>query len=342
MRFFRTFISALSVVALAACGGGSGGGALPSAGDPGTRAPSGSTVAFENATLWVGYEQQISAFSTNGNGAVTPAKTYAAFRWSNSIAAPFPGIVDVAIAPDGTQYLLENRSAAEGGPGWRLYAVAPGDNQPENTYGDDVNTPIAVGLGGDGIQVAYSDNSTGATTIATFPYAASNAPPLRTLQLTGQVMGFNEATNGYLYVLRPNHVDVYDQFATGGSAPVRSINLTGLTGHVTPGSRQFAVAPNNTIYVVDLPGNNANPVMYVNAYPPASGKVARRIGPLPADYSGFGFPVITVDSLNRLYVATNSQFYRFAANAQGADAPQRLMTDSTQSRVHALAVGPKL
>ena len=118
--------------------------------------------------------------------------------------------------------------------------------------------------------------------------------------------------------------------------------MTGLVGHVTISSQEFAVAPNNSIYVVDLPGNNSNPVMYVNAYPPGSGKVSRRIGPLPADYGGFGFPVIAVDALNRLYVATNGQIYRFGPGAQGADAPQRLMTDSTQSRPKAMAVGPKL
>ena len=340
MRFFRTSIYAFAVVALTACGGG--GGAVPQAGnDPGTRAPSGSTVAYESASLWVSYDPpQVNAFSTNGNGPVTPAKTLPSFPWSNSPGAPVPGIVDIAIAPDGTQYLLENRSSTGGGPGWRLFAVAPGDNQPENTYGDDVDFPFAVGLGGDGIQVGYSDTN-GVTTIATFAYAASNSPPIRTLQTTGTVLGFAEATDGYLYVLRPNHVDVYDQFSNG-SSPVRSINLTGLTGHVTINSKQFAVGPNNSIYVVDLPGNNANPVMYVNVYPQASGKVSRRIGPLPADYGGFGFPVITVDALNRLYVATNGHLYRFGPGAQGADAPQRLMTDSTQARPRSMAVGPKL
>ena len=309
-------------------------------GDPGTRAPSGSTVAFEKTTLWVGYEQQISAFSTNGNGAVTPAKTYAAFRWSNSIAAPFPGIVDIAIAPDGTQYLLENRSAAEGGPGWRLYAVAPGDNQPENTYGDDVNRPIAVGLGGDGIQVAYSDNRRYDDDRDVSVRREQRAADTHAADAPARCSGSTKPPTDISTSCGPNHVDVYDQFANG-SGPVRSINLTGLTGHVSLSSTEFAVAPNNTIYVVDLPGNNAN--RDVRERVPAGvgqGGAAHRTA--AADYSGFGFPVITVDSLNRLYVATNGQFYRFGPNAQGADAPQRLMTDSTQSRVHALAVGPKL
>jgi len=215
MRFFRTFVSVFAVAALAACGGGSGG-TVPQAGsDPGTRAPSGSTVAFQSVSLWVSYDPpQVNAFSTNGSGPVTPAKTLPSFPWSNSPGAPVPGIVDIAIAPDGTQYLLENRSATGGGPGWRLFAVAPGDNQPENTYGDDVDFPFAVGLGGDGIQVGYSDTN-GVTTIATFAYAASNSPPIRTLQTTGTVLGFAEATDGYLYVLRTNHVDVYDQYSNG-------------------------------------------------------------------------------------------------------------------------------
>ncbi len=83
-------------------------------------------------------------------------------------------------------------------------------------------------------------------------------------------------------------------------------------------------------------------VMYVNVYPPGSGKLSRRIGPLPADYNGSAFPVIAVDSLNRLYVATNGQLYRFGAGAQGADAPQRVTTDSTLGRPVAMAVGPNL
>ncbi|MDQ6925306.1 MAG: hypothetical protein M3154_03620 [Candidatus Eremiobacteraeota bacterium] len=340
MRSFRTFLYAFAVVALAACGGGSGGGALPPASDPGTRDPSGSSVAFENTTLWVGYQQQVNAFSTKGNGPVTPAKTLPSFRWSNSIAAPVPGIVDVAIAPDGTQWLLENRSAAEGGPGWRLFAVAPGDNQPENTYGDDVTFPFALGLAGDGVMVGYRD-SNGVTTIATYPYAANNAPPLRTFRSTGRVLGFAEGNDGHLYVARPNGVDVYDPTSNGCCA-IRSIATTGLVGHVTISSQEFAVGPNNSIYVTDLPGSNSNPVMYVNVYPPGSGKVGRRIGPLPANYDGLGFPVIAVDSSNRLYVATNGQIYRFGPSANGAAKPQRLMTDSTQSRPTALAVGPKL
>jgi hypothetical protein len=336
MRIFRTFTSVCALAALAACGGGSGG-TVPATNDPGTRAPSGSTVAFEKTTLWVGYQLQANAFSTNGNGPVTPEKTLPAFRWSSSIGAPFPAIIDVAIAPDGTQYLLENRSATGGGPGWRLYAVAPGSTEVENTYGDDVDFPFALGLGGDGIHVGYRD-SNGVATIATYPYAASNAPPMRTFVSTTPVLGFAEGNDGHLYVARPGRVDVYDPTSTG-CCPIRSVATTGLAGHITISSQEFAVGPNNSIYVTDLPGNN---VMYVNVYAPATGKLSRRIGPLPADYGGFGFPVITVDAQNRLYVATTGNLYRFAAGAQGADPPQRVMNDPTQDRAHSMAVGPAL
>lgn len=339
MRSFRTFFCALAVVALAACGG-SGSTLTPAANDPGTRGPSGSTVAFQKDTLWVAYQTQVNAFSTNGNGPVTPAKTLGSFRWTSSIAAPIPAVIDVAIAPDGTQWVLENRSAATGGPGWRLFAVAPGDTQPENVYGDDVNSPFALGLGGDGIMVGYRD-ANGVTTIATYPYAANMAPPIRTFTSTSAVLGFAEGGDGNIYVARSNRVDVYGP-TSNGCCPIRSIALTGLTGHVTISSQEFAVGPNNSVYVTDLPGSNANPVMYVNVYPPGSGKLSRRIGPLPAAYDGSAFPVIAVDSLNRLYVATNGQLYRFGAGAQGADAPQRVMTDSTTGRPTAMAVGPSL
>jgi streptogramin lyase len=337
MRSFRTFLCAFAVATLAACGGGPGSSSLAPAGyDPGTRAPSGSSVAFEKATLWVGYEQQLSAFSTNGNGAVTPQESLSSFRWSTSGAAPVPGIVDVAIAPDGTQWLLENRSAAEGGPGWRLDAVAPGSTEVENTYGDDVNFPFAVGLAGDGIMVGYTD-SNGITTIATYPYAASNAPPIRTFRTQAKVRGFYEGNDGHLYVARTNKIDVYRPDSNGSGA-LRSIALDRPIGPlISP--QEIAVGPDNSVYVTDLPGSN---VMYVNVYPPGSGKLGRRIGPLPADYGGLGFPVITVDSKNRLYVATNAHFYRFGPGANGAATPQRVMNDSTQARPRSMSIGPAI
>ncbi len=333
------------MAALAACGGGSGGGALPpEAGELGARAPSGSSVAFEKRTLWVAYAQRVNAFPTDGSGAVTPEKTLGDFPWFTSAGTPLPGsspgIVDVAVAPDGTRWLLENRSFAEGGPGWRLYAVAPNETTPENTYGDDAHVPFALALGGDGIMVGYRD-SNGVTTIATYAYAANNSAPIRTFTSSAPVLGLASGNDGHFYVARPNGYDVYDPTSTG-CCPVRSVVTSGLTGTVTIGSQEFAVGPNNSVYVVDLPGGNANPVMYVNVYAPGSGKVARRIGPLPANYNGLGFPAIAVDSLNRLYVATQGTIYRFGPRANGAATPARVMTDSTPARPVALAVGPKL
>ncbi|HEV2739428.1 MAG TPA: hypothetical protein VGU66_12665 [Candidatus Elarobacter sp.] len=340
MRSFRTFFSALAVVALAACGGGSGGSTLPAANDPGTLTPSGNSVAFQKGSIWVGYHSQVNAFPADGNGAVTPTRKPGPFPWPHSISQP--GVVDIAIAPGGTEWLLENRDFALGGPGWQLFAVAPGDTTPENSFIDQGDSPFALGLGGDGIMVGYHSTTSNLTTIATYPYAASNAPPVRTFQTTSAVLGFAEGNDGLLYVMSPtNQVNVYLPTSTG-CCPVRTINLTGLTGHVTISSQEFTVGPNNSIYVTDLPGNNANPVMYVNVYPPGSGKVGRRIGPIPADYGGSGFPVIAVDAANRLFVATTGKIYRFGPTANGTDAPQRVITDPTADRPVAMSAGPTL
>jgi hypothetical protein len=334
MGSFRTFFCALAVVALAACGGGSGGSALPSpASDPGTRAPSGSTVAFQNATLWIGYDDpRINTFSTDANGNVTPLKTTGPFLWTNSIGAPLPGVADVAIAPDGTEWILEKRDFVQGGFGWRLFAVAPGDTRPEYVNGDDVHKPAQLGLAGDGVMVSYYETS-GATTIATYPYAISNAPAVRTFSSTS-VRSFAEGNDGKLYVSRAGGFDVYRPDATG-CCPVRSIE-TGTTVN------QFAVGPTSSIYVADLPGSPSNPVMYVNVYAPGSSRIARRIGPIPAEYNGFAFPVIAVDANDRLYVATTGKIYRFGPNANGAATPQRVMNDPTTSRPRTMAIGPKL
>lgn len=344
MRSFRTFLYALAVVALAACGGGGSAGALPPAAvsDPGTRDPSGSTVAFEKRTLWVSYGQAINTFSTDVGGPVTPLKRSGPFPWYNAQGVPIPalpGVVDLAIAPDGTRWLLESRDEFLGGSGWRLYAVAAHDNLPENTYGDDINRPFAFVLGGDGVMIGYSGAS--GTTIVEYPYAASSkVPPLRTLNLTGSVRGFAAGNDGRYYVLRPNSIGVYLPVAAGWSL-VRSIATATRPG-VTIDSQAFAVGPDSSVYAVELPGNLNNPVMYVDVYARGSGTIARRIGPLPANYNGLGFPVITVDALNRLYVATQGSIYRFGPQANGTAKPQLVMTDATIGRPSALAVGPKL
>jgi hypothetical protein len=328
MQSLRTFLlTALAAFALAACGGGLG--TLPPSD------PSGSSV--EKATLWVGYDILMNAFPVTGNGLVTPEATLGTF-WS--LGTDVPGIVDVAIASDGTRWVLENRSFALGGPGWHLYSVAAGESGPMNTYGDNVNEPIALALGADGVLVAYSD-ANGTTTIATYPYGASNAPAIRTLQISGPVFGFAVGHLGYLYVARPNRVDIYSPTSTG-CCPVRSIATFMLPRNLWTGARYFKVGPDNSIYLVDLPGNQANPVMYVNVYS-GDGTLARRIGPLPANYHGLAWPVITVDAKNRLYVATNDgQIYQFGPSANGTDAPQRLMIDPTIGRPAAMAFGPPL
>ncbi len=335
MRSFRTFLCALAVVTLAACGGGRGASLPPPAGyDPGTRDPSGSSVAFEKATLWVGYESAVEAYSTDGIGVATPEFTLPSYVYQRTY---IPGIRDVAIAPDGTKWVLESHSFAEGGPGFRLLAYAPGSTEVENIYGNDTGFPIAVGLAGDGIMVGYFDSS-GITTIATYPYAASNAPPIRTFRTPKQVRGFYEGNDGHLYVVHTNKIQIFRP-DSDGSTPLRNIALDRPIGPIIS-PQEIAVGPDNSVYVTELPGSN---VMYVNVYPPGSGTVGRRIGPLPADYGdgGSNFPSITVDSKNRLWVATKGHFYRFAPSANGAATPQRDMTDST-GRAWSLSVGPAI
>ncbi len=339
MRFFRTILSALTVVALAACGGGSGGGAvLPGGTDPGTRGAGGSTVAFQKDTLWVAYETSVHAFSTDSNGPVTPLKSLGSFPWNGNRAFGIPGIVDIAVAPDGTQWELENRDFAEGGRGWRLNAVAPGAaTLPENTDGDDNSYPFAFALAGDGVMVGYNN---GSDVIATYPYGASNAQPLRTFTGTSRIYGFASGNDGHLYVARPTGFEVYDPTSTG-CCPIRTITTNAPTTMGSSGG--FAVGPENSIYVVDVSAGYQSHVMYVNVFPPGSLTVGRRIGPLPTNYDALGHaPRITVDALNRLYVATNGQLYRFGAGADGAATPERVMTDSEIGNPTALAIGPKL
>jgi hypothetical protein len=343
MRPLRIVLAALAVMSLAACGGGSRGGSLPpSANDPGARAPSGSTVAFEKATLWVATDTLATAYSTNDNGAATALQYFGSISWLDKKAQPIPGIIDIAIAPDGTKWELENRDFAEGGPGWRLNAFAPNDihNYPaENTYGDDVNRPFQLALAGDGIMVGYVNAVTKMEIIATYPYAASLAPPIRKFKTTG-MYAFASGNDGHLYVARSNEFDVYAP-DSNGCCPLRRIPLDAPLNYM--GSPQgFAVGPDNTIYVQDLPSTyTADPVMYVNVYAPGSGTIGRRIGPLPDRFDVFSAPVITVDSKNRLYVATNGNIYRFAPGADGAAVPQRVITNH-QGAPFAMAVGPAL
>jgi hypothetical protein len=345
MSSFRTFLYALVVVALAACGGGgvsstssagsSSVGVLPpTASDSDQRDPNGSSVAFEKTTLWVGYNgPQIDVFSTDGNGAVTPQWSLGYISWTPT-ATSIPAIVDIAIAPDGTQWILENRDFALGGPGWRLFAIARGSKTPEYVNGDDVHSPFGLGLAGDGVMVGLTGPN-GPPIIATYPYAVSNAPAMRVFQGTSSMGGFAEGNDGNLYVGRPDGYDVYRPDSTG-CCPIRSITL----GR-SPGA--FAVGPNNSVYVMDVTGNNESAVMYVNVYAPGKATLARRIGPLPAEVGGFATRVIAVDAVNRLYVATKGKFYRFGPNANGAATPQRVMTDpETSRRPVTMAIGPGL
>ncbi len=340
MRSVRACFFALGLLTLAACGGGSSGsGPLPpAASDAGVREPSGSTVVFEHSTLWVGYELGINAYPTEANGPVTALKHLGDIPWHfiNGHAFPeFPGIVDLAVAPDGTKWVLENYDAFMGGVGWRLFAIGPGDTTPENVEGDDTSYPISVALGDDGVFVASSSRDGRSWTIAEYPYGASNAQPIRSIQTTSQVVGMAIGNEGHLYVARPSSVDVYGTTA-GGCCPLRSIAVP--VGYV--GAHGFAVGPDTSIYVTELAGKGPNPALYVNVYSSKSGALQRRIGPLPTSGNAFGFPVITVDGRNRLYVATDGKIYRFGPRANGA-VTQPGWVDPAHSRPHSMAVGPK-
>jgi hypothetical protein len=343
MRSSRTFLALFAFVALAACGGGSGG-ALPTAAtDPGLSDPSGSTVAFEDKTIWVAYPLSAHAFSTNASGTVSPRATLGPFQWTNPSTGSIPALVDIAIAPDGTKWVLENRDFALGGPGWRLNAVAPQDTTAENTDGDNSTSPFSVALGGDAVMVGYTSGS--GTTIASYPYAQSNATPVRTWQSNSQIIGFSSGNDGHFYVARTGGFDVYDPTSTG-CCPVRSITTaTPITRLGVGSDHGFAVGPDNSIYVTNHPNGISGPTAYVDVYPPGSGTIARHIGPLPVHFDALQSlgPVITVDDKNRLYVATNGQIYRFGPNANGAATPERVFTDSAGGQQPvALAIGPKL
>jgi hypothetical protein len=339
MRTVRTLLYALGVVALSACGGGAHGGALPPAGsDAGPRAPSGSSVAFEKDTLWVAYTEAhgVNAFSTASGGTVTPLKHLFPYRWTPNNPS-IPGIVDVAIAPDGTQWILENRDFALGGSGWRLVAIAPGSTEAENMYGDDVNSPFGLALAGDGVMVGLRSPVNGAHSIVTYPYAHSFAPPLRTFQSTRQILAFASGNDGHLYVRRPHAFEVYDP-TSDGSTPVRRIQTD------APQSSKFAVGPDNSIFVAEYIGRPASGQLFVNVYPPGSGTVGRRIGPIPSDFSPFGGTnVIAVDSIGRVYVATDGTIYRYGVHADGPSfKPQIVMNDPTLAHPVAMALGPNL
>lgn len=330
MRSLLTvLLTGLAVVALAGCGG-SNVSTLPPA--------DGGRTSVERATLWVGYELNLNAFSITGSGPIGPATGVGTSgKWFGGTVAP--SVAAVAVAPDGTRWVLE-RPFVWGGPEWQLYGYAPGASQPTYTIRDSTGTyAFALALGTDGVMVAYGDGN-GGTTIATYPYAASGAHSIRTFHTTAPVFGIAVRHLGDLYVARPSGVDIYAPTSTG-CCPLRSIATpTGPGHHVTIGAQEFAVGPDGSVYIMDLPGNNANPVMFVDVYSPDSGSPPRRIGPLPSSYVGFHWPVITVDSQNRLYVATERKIYRFGPTANGADAPEAVTIDPTPDNPVAMALGP--
>ncbi len=350
MRSFRTLLWTLAVVVLSACGGGSGS-AVPATSDAETRAPSGSTIAYENRTLWVGYRQsQLNEWSTNASGSVNPARRFTgAWPWPNNQPNGYPVLSDVALAPDGTTWVLLRQATPDGRalPGWRLLAYSPGETNAandENIYGDDVQTAVALGLGGEGVEVGLAGPN-GIATIATYAMASSNSPPFRTFQTSGSVIGFAAANPARIYLARPTGFEIYRQSSTGCCPLTTIVTDTPQNMEI---SQEFAVGPDKSIYAADWPRGGVPDgtgkrvgVVYVNVYPNGSGHAARRIGPLPAYFGGLARPpVINVDANNRLYVATSGKIYRFGPKANGSATPDRVITDPTTDYPAALAIGP--
>jgi hypothetical protein len=288
--------------------------------------------------LWVASDLRYAAFSTDGSGDVTPLRTGGTFEFSDPPGISRPGITDIVIAYEGTQWVLERRDFVFGSDGWRLFAVAPGENTAENVYGAETGHPFGLAMAGDGMMVGTTDRN-GVYTIATYAFAASNSAPIRTWTSSERLNAFAMGNDGRLYVAHAaGTVDVYDANSTGGWTLFRSITTE--KPLLYAGQQGFAVGQNGSIYGIELDARNA--AMYVNVFSPFTGKLTRRIGPVTYSTGAFLFPAITVDRLNRLYIATNGKFYRFGPKANGAATPQRVMTNPMNETPRALSVGPKL
>ncbi|HEX3464626.1 MAG TPA: hypothetical protein VHS78_11310 [Candidatus Elarobacter sp.] len=314
-------LSMFAVLVLAGCGGG--GGTIPadSTANGGGLSPQGSSILFERSTLWVAYPAIADAFSTDTSGSAKPLSVLGPWPWEIPAGAS-PGIVDIAIAPDGTKWVLENRDFVFGGPGWRLYAYERHSTRPENAYGSNTGTPMALGLAGDGIMVLAAQPD-GTYAITTYPYASNFPPALRTFTSSTRIVSFAEGNDSRLYVARPDRVDVYLPTSTG-CCPIRSLPVA--VSPTTTGTHGFAVGPDNSIYVfTGLSGTVGPQTAYVNVYSGSTGALVRRIGPGTAPFDPLASrPAIAVDALNRLYVAANGQIYRVGAHA---GAPERVWTN---------------
>lgn len=331
MRSLQTFVCALAVIALAACGGG---GSLPATTNTGT-GPS----AFEPGTIWVVRTGEVAAYPVNGSGMVN-AEAALQFPWPG-VALSEPGVTDVAVAPDGTPWVLLRYDIVVANPsGWQLYGAAPGGSAPQSTAGANSGEAFGLAIGRDGVMVGMYDLAPGSngprvTSIATYPFAANTkASEIRRFVDSGTMSGFATNSAGDIYVSRPDRIDVYASTSTG-CCPIRTIMTA------TPPVGRFKVGPDNSIYGADLSGSRSTTTFYVDVYPPGSGQVGRRIGPIPAFFQGFGSPQIAVDAKNRVYVATSQQIFRFAAGANGTDAPENVFSVSPGD-AFAVAIGPKL
>jgi hypothetical protein len=340
MRTVWTALCALGVLALSACGGGgSSGGAVPAGSAPGSIDPNGSTVAFQSGSLWVASNTGVREFSTDDNGAATPRRMLGDFPWP---AAGDPGPVDVAVAPDGTLWVLVGDHIAFGSSKWMVFAYPPGATDAhhlENSF-HGTGGPAAFGLGGDGVLVGTSFGPNGDGTIQTYPYASTDAPPMRTFSVSpGHRGSFTMGYNSRIYLARADGFESYRP-DSNGCCPVQTV-VTSAPPENYPGS--FAVGPDSSIYATNLVGfhqpGSHGAVAYVNVYPPSSGTPARRIGPIAIDNGPDALgPRVVVDAQSRLYLGQSGTVYRFGATANGNAVPERTVT--FLGNVYGLAIGP--
>ena len=298
------------------------------------------------SSIWAGYLIGVGPlvrYPKGGDGTVTGSMVSASLGFPTEPGAFF-GVAGLAAAPDGTMYVLQTDDALNGGSHWRIVTVAPPGAKPGTApvYDGDGN-PYAVELGPNGVLVE-SYSRTNGISIRTYPYGAIDPPATRTFQPTpnaGTYFGFAVGPDGRIYIPRLDGFDVYAADATG-CCPVTL--RTAYPPTEFPGL--FKIGRDGSIFSAQLVNyfeySGGTPSMYVNVYPPGSGAIARRIGPLPLVNDVLShLPVIAVDANNTLYVATNFSLYVFGPSANGNVAPDHLMTYGISAGwLDGLAIGP--
>jgi|SRR5579884_383055 len=220
MRTISAALAGIATVVLAACGSSTPS-SVPAAGVPQAghdRSVDGSTVAYQNAHLYVLSDTMLREFParTNSDG----AQALRAVHLEGSITT----MTDLAIAPDGTVYVAGTNTARQG----VLYAYAPGKAVPEVTMVLPA-PPCSIALVGDAFDVATQ------TAIYSYPYGSGTHPAaIRTLTLPSvsgplsSECATSTDNDDHLYVARGidrNQQDEILEFAAGakgGAIPIRT------------------------------------------------------------------------------------------------------------------------